>query len=142
VTISPRALLGVAPAAIVLVGSFWMSRSSARNELPDDGGGARSELMTGLSLDDQDRLHRVALKEETIDDLVERRVSLAEAVDRFELLAGPVSFLSVPGETRTERAVRQIISYVQKKFAKNPDEIAARLAEIESEARAMRTATH
>jgi hypothetical protein len=142
VIVSPRALIGVAPAVVVLVGSFWMSRNSARPEPREDGSGSHSEVMTRLTPEDEDRLHRVALKEETIDDLIDRRVSLAEAVDRFEMLAGPVAFLTNPGETPRERAVWQIMSYIRKKFSTNLDQVADRLAELESEAQPMEHAAH
>ena len=73
------------------------------------------EVMVGQSAEDQERLHRVALKLEAVDDLMDRRITLAEAVERFEALdAAPEALsnmrASLAGNTDTERALNQVLS--------------------------------
>jgi hypothetical protein len=142
VTLSPRALIGVAPALVVLVGSFALSRQymrevkRAESEVVIRYGG---EVMIPPSAEDQERLHRVALKLETVDDLMDQRITLAEAVERFEALdAAPEALgnmrASLSGDTDAERALNQVISFARVRASQQPKRFNAALARLESAA--------
>jgi hypothetical protein len=143
VTLSPRALIGVAPALVVLVGSFALSRQymrevkRAESEVVVRYGG---EVLVPLSAEDQERLHRVALKLETVDDLMDRRITLAEAVEWFEALDATPEALSnirasLSGNTDAERTLNQVLSFARVRASQQPKRYNAGLARLEAEAR-------
>jgi hypothetical protein len=143
VTLSPRALIGVAPALVVLVGSFALSRQYVRDVKRAEAdvvvryGG---DVVVGQTAEDQERLHRVALKLEAVDDLMDRRITLTEAVERFEALdAAPEALsnmrASLAGNTDTERALNQVLSFARVRASQNPKHFNAALARLEAEAR-------
>jgi hypothetical protein len=137
VTLSPRALIGVAPALVVVAGSFLLSRACLRQadrERDADVAAvhASGELMVAPSPQDEDRLHRVAVKQETVEDLLNGQMTFAEALDRFEVLTAPAG----SGEADSGRAVNQLLAYLRIRAGREPERFAGRLAELESEARA------
>jgi hypothetical protein len=140
---SPRALLGAAPAVIVLAGSFVLSRQCQPDSGRADAHGAVAsracaETVLPVTPEDEDRLHRVAIKEETVDDLLDGRLSVEDAVDRFEMLvgsAGPGNRFQ--GSTTTERAVYQVISYARVRCEQEHSRYAAAMARVEAEAEAI-----
>jgi hypothetical protein len=139
--LSPRALFGVAPALIVFVGSFVLSRQSVRDSVLETADGAvepsRSETIVWPTAEDEDRLHRVALKQETVDDLLEGRLTLTEAIERFESLTTSdeaISNLRVSGggETDAERTRNQLMAYARVRVAMEPKRFEAALARLEA----------
>jgi hypothetical protein len=148
-------LLGVAPALIVVAGSFLLSREYAaeadRARARDEKAGrGQGELVLRPSAEDEERLHRVALKEETVADLLAGRLTLADAVDRFEMLSrsareGEQPAVSGPAVTDTGRAVHQILSFARVCAAHQPERFGGAVARLESEAEAFlarQRATH
>ena len=140
----PRALVGVAPALVVVAGSFLLGRVclKQRDELRDkdvDVVAVRGETMLWPTKDDEDRLHRVALKQETAEDLLIGRLTLAEAIERYETLAAGADGPQGPGDTDAERAINQVLSFARIRAAQAPQRYAARKAELESEARTYAT---
>jgi predicted component of type VI protein secretion system len=98
------------------------------------------EVMVSPSAEDQERLHRVALKLETVDDLMDRRITLAEAVERFEALdAAPEALsnirASLGGNTDAERTLNQVLSFARVRASQQPKRYNAALARLEAEAR-------
>ena len=143
---SPRALLGVAPALIVVAGSFALSRHHDREAAPDEQFAQKrlTETVSFPSADDQARLHRVALKQESAEDLLDGRLTLAEAVERFETYSSAPESLanlreSMAGQSDRERAVNQVLSFVRVRAAQEPARFAAALARVEDEAKAFPT---
>jgi hypothetical protein len=140
---SPRALLGVAPALIVVAGSLALARHHER-ESPSDEALARQPLSERVSFptaDDEARLHRVALKQETADDLLDGRLTLAEAVERFETYSSAPEALanlrgSLGGRTDRERSVNQVLAFVRVRAAQEPARYRPALERIEADARA------
>lgn len=136
---SPRALVGVAPALLVLVGSLALSREYRREAESSDKARSNSETMIWPSAEDEERLHRTALKQEAIEDLLNGRLTLAEAVERFEMLsASPEAQtnmrLSVRGSTDEERALKQVLAFARIRAAQEPKRFDAALARLEAEA--------
>jgi hypothetical protein len=146
VTLSPRALLGAAPAVIVLAGSFLLSRTclseADRAEGPSAASvGSRGETVQPATAADEDRLHRVAIKDETVDDLLCGRLTFEEAIARFELLAasaeaGDAPSARVGGNTATQRAVYQVLSFARVRANHRDEQYAGPLARVEAEAEA------
>jgi hypothetical protein len=146
VTLSPRALLGAVPALIVLAGSFLLSReylaeTDRSNSWADGEARAHGETVQWPTAQDEDRLHRVALKQETVDDLMDGRLTLEEAVARFEMLSAAAESsdsgaVQSPGNTPTERAVHQVLSYAHVRASREAERLVVPLARVESEAEA------
>jgi hypothetical protein len=145
VTLSPRALLGAAPALIVLSGSFLLSReclSEANRPERQDRSvvGSRPETVLAATAEDEDRLHRVAIKDETVDDLFCDRLTLEDAVARFEMLTAAAEAgggsSGGPSGTPTERAVYQVLCFARVQARHKPERFAAPLARLESDAEA------
>ena len=140
---SLRALLGVAPALIVVAGSFALARHHAQ-ESPRAEALAqqlRGETIAPMTREDKDRVHRVALKQETAEDLLTGHLTLAEAVERFELLSSAPRTLETPrgslaGQPDRERAVNQVVSFVRVRASMQAAQFEAALARIEAEAAA------
>jgi len=139
---SPRALLGVAPAIVVLVGSFMMSRAclrenSTREAVESDA--SRSEVVVSPTAEDDERLHRVALKQEAVDDLLGGQLTLDEAVERFEMLSeSPEARANLRTARRAglddDPAVNQVLLFARVRAAQDPKRFAAALARLEAEA--------
>jgi hypothetical protein len=140
---SPRALLGVAPALIVAAGSFALARQHDREAALAGAVDPRSpcETVCFPTATDEDRLHRVALKLESAEDLMSGRLTLAEAVERFETWAAAPEARTnlrtqMRGRSDRERAVNQVVAFVRTRTAQEPARFAAALVRVEAEAKA------
>ena len=137
---SPRALLGVAPAVVVVVGSFALARHHDRPDNTDaEFAHNYGEMIEFPSVQDEDRLHRVALKQETVEDLLDGRLALAQAIDRFEAWmsvreSGENVRTLVSGRSDRERAINQMMSFVRIRASQEPARFNVVLARIEAEA--------
>lgn len=141
---SPRALLGVAPALLVVAGSIALSRHHDHDAVQDEmlAYQIHGETVEHPSVRDEDRMHRVALKQETVDDLMDGRLTLAEAVERFEAWSSGPEFLAnlrlaLGGRSDRERSVNQVLSFVRARTSQEPAQFDAALARVEAEARAL-----
>jgi hypothetical protein len=140
---SPRALLGVAPAFVVVAGSFVLSRACLR-EAGNSGNAesipVRSEIVARPSAEDEERLHRVALKQEAVEDLLTGQLTLAETVERFEMLstsAEAQANLQTSGhrDPDGDPAVSQVLAFARVRTAQDPHRFGAALARLEAQAR-------
>ena len=143
---SPRALLGVAPALVVVAGSFVLARHHNREAALAETAESQNcvETVCFVSPRDEDRLHRVALKLETAEDLMDGRLSLDEAVERFETVsAAPESLANLRaalrGRSDRERAVNQVLAFARTRASQEPARFATALARVEADARAFLT---
>lgn len=142
-----RALLGVAPALIVIAGSFALSRNCVPG--PEGckgvGPGSRSaivEVTVWPTAEDGDRLHRVALKQETVEDLLTGLINLSDAVERFETFSelGPGRTGAMADESDGAWALKQVLSFSRVRAAQDPGQFGPALARVESAAREFATA--
>jgi hypothetical protein len=81
-----RAALCAAPALLVFAGSFLIADRAnrpSRNGSDRGPGGSTQETVVAVSPEDEERLHRLAIKQETAIDLLEGRLTLDQAVTRF-----------------------------------------------------------
>ena len=137
---SPRALLGVAPALLVVAGSFALSQHHGRDPAVAQ---TAAQLNHGETIEyptarDEDRMHRVALKQETVEDLMDGRLTLAEAVERFETWSSAPDSLanlraSLRGRSDRERAANQVLSFVRVRASQEPARFQAALARVEAD---------
>lgn len=139
---SPRALLGVAPALIVVAGGLALARHHDREAASNEraAGQRLSHTVSYPTADDEARLHRVALRQETAEDLLDGRLTLADAVERFETYSSGAEALanlreSMAGQSDRERVVNQVLSFVRVRAFQEPDRFAAALARVEGEAK-------
>ena len=88
----------------------------------------------------EERVHRVALRQETIDDLMNGQVTLEAAVERFwDLSTGSEGALislrnTIPGETDEQRVVNQVLTFAKVHASKEPGRFDTRLAQLRAEA--------
>lgn len=135
---SPRALLGVAPALVVVAGSFVLSRAclhEANNPGAAQAIHVRSEIVERPSAEDEERLHRVALKQEAVEDLLNGELTLAETVERFELLSTSAEAqANLRSAGHGEPAVNQVLAFARVRAAQDVPRFGATLARLEAEA--------
>ena len=130
----PRALFFSVPALIVLVGGYYVAPKVSPIEEDVQPGSSYSALIDWPSEKDEDLMRRVAIKQETTLDLLDGRLTLREAVDRFRLLSTPTasgSFESLDDS----RFVAQVISFARSHAARDPGRFHATLLQIESATR-------
>lgn len=140
---SPRALLGAAPAVIVVAGSYAMSRACLHDNAAREAAEQNMcvcEVIARPTAGDEERLHRVALKQEAIEDLLNGEITLAETVERFEMLSETPEAkanLRVAGrvDPRRSPAVNQVLAFARIRAAQEPRRFRAVLNWIEAEAR-------
>jgi hypothetical protein len=111
-----------------------------RDGARDNPGPSEQEVMLCVSPADEERLHRVALKQETAIDLLNGRLTFDEAVMQFiEISAGDEDpSLRVHGSSLTdrERMIQQVIAHVRSHATHNRGRYDVELARIEAEANA------
>lgn len=138
-TISPRGLLVAAPALLVLAGSFLMARMSANavNRTQEKSHDSH-ELVSLPTEEDEECLHRVGIKLETVDDLLAERITFEEAVLRFASLAGSRDEFQPATSTLTDsslqRNVEQVLSFARTQARYEPGHYNLILTRIEKEA--------
>ena len=143
--LSPRAGLCAAPALIVFLGTCLtvnlVEREPAAGPAPERvASGELLPPLSALSAEEEDRVHRIALKQEIAVDLLDGRITLADAVARFgELAASDPEALehlrqAGAGETDDQRAVYQVLAFARGQAARHRGRYAGTLARLEAEA--------
>jgi hypothetical protein len=143
--VSWRAALCAAPTILVLAGSAWLAHRAQTGSRPqgemDPTGGT---TVVWPSEADYDRLHRVALKQETVLDLLDGRLTFEAAAERFlELtIASPETLANLRqtsfGDTDEERAVHQLLVFARVQAARDRARYGDALARLELEAQSAR----
>lgn len=136
-----RAALCAAPTILVLAGSAYLGdRSRGERARPPADDRTPGEIMIATTADDEDRIHRVALKYEATVDLLEGRMTFDEAVARFwEVTSGSpesLTFLheATDGTTDEERIIHQVVAFARVQAAKDPQRYRAIFERLEREA--------
>ncbi len=141
-TLSPRAGMFAVPALVVFVGSYLMARPTpdgptASDRPPDD----HRVSVERPTAEHEESLHRVARKQETAADLLDGRLTLAEAVARFREVSTstPAAIDNLrqnsAGPTDEARLVHQVLSFVRSQVAHRQDaDSQAALLRLEAEA--------
>jgi hypothetical protein len=147
VTSALRAALCAAPTIIVLAGSAWIAQVAdgkperASASVPDQ------ETVNWPSREDEDRIHRLAIKQEAAADLLNGLLTLEETIARFRdvIDSSPECLnnlrLTVPGDTDEERIVNQIVLFARVHAGTDPHRYAAARARLEQQAKSMTAAT-
>jgi hypothetical protein len=138
---SPRALFLAFPAVLVVVGSILMSRNPdwTLDEEPAKGIDYGSEIVVGLSGDDESRLDIIHQKQLTAIELLNNRCSLANAADRFLELNLKSSEaienlrFAWQGESDWEKSLRQAVAFARALSRKDPERHADAMARIDAE---------
>ena len=139
---SPRALFLALPALMVVVGAVLMARSPEwamidSSSSPDDYG---SEISIGLTPVDESRMDIIHQKQLIARDLLNDRVPLSEAADRFLALNQSSSEALAnlrfgwQGRTDWECALRQAMAFARSLSRKDPERWVNAMARIDSEA--------
>jgi len=139
-----RALLTCAIPVLVLAGSFLASHRGqevvARSAHPGTSSGI--ETVKPLTTEDEERMHRVALKEETALDLLDGRMTVEEAAAQFLEVSSsdPESLENMrlaPGDSDQEKALSQLILYARVQAGRKPQRYADALARVEQSAKSL-----
>jgi len=139
-----RALITCAIPILFLAGSLLISHRGqevvAKSAHQESSSGV--ETVKPLTLEDEERMNRVALKEETALDLLDGRLTLEEAAAQFLEIASsdPESLDNMrmaPGDTTEEKSLSQLISYARVQAGRKPDRYADALARIERSAKSL-----
>jgi hypothetical protein len=142
----PRAALFAAPALIVFVGSYLIANHAERRSASGLGepiSHHQQETIVCVSAEDEERLHRIALKQETAIDLLNGRLTLDEAVMRFvEISSSGGDEAALPqmdsiGLTERERFIHQVIAHARSHVNHGRGRYDAALARLEMEANAI-----
>jgi len=134
-----RALVAATPVVLVLGGIFVMSREPEQGTLDDSTECTEAMCPSVLRLNGQDeeRLHRLALKTETAADMLDGRLSVAEAAARFlELSASDPESLenmreASAGTTDEDKALDQLLKFARVQARREPARYAAAFAQAE-----------
>jgi hypothetical protein len=138
-----RAALGAAPALIVVAGSAWIAHVADRGSERPAAPGSYQETVIWPSPDDEARMHRLAVKQEAVADLMDGLLTLQEVVDRFQEVteSSPESLnnmrQSVEGETDRDRILNQVLLFARVYASNNPRQYQETRLRIEREARSM-----
>ena len=132
-----RAVLAWSPAVIVLLGILLLSRNGETSKAEDDRNSSVDEPIIGLSTADQDRVHRIALKQETAIDMLDGRFTVEEATQRFlEISASDPECLdhlrrSARGATDDDKAFNQLMMFARIQARSDPQRFRAALDRAE-----------
>jgi hypothetical protein len=113
---APRAALFAAPALIVLAGSYLIAQhAQSRGDGYENGAPVRGqETVVWVSEEDEERMHRIALKQEAATDLLEGRLTLDETVQRFiDVSAGTENPFDNDVVDPRERFLMQVIAHIR-----------------------------
>jgi hypothetical protein len=140
VSFLPRAVIGAAPALFLLVAGALLIQKYR----PDQKSTAEdTESAVRPTADDEETLHRTALKQETAIDLLDGRLTMAEAVERFHECSATSSRSldslrdQYVGANENEKIVHQVLSFARIHALRNPDRYGHTFARLEAEARAL-----
>jgi hypothetical protein len=121
-----------------------MSRQTRAGAVGDrqDTASPEMETMLWLSPGDEERMHRVALKQETVLDMLDGRLTVAEAADRFLEVSSshPESLEHLrlsPGENDEEKALSQLVTFARVQASRRPQRYEAALARVEQAAKSL-----
>jgi hypothetical protein len=139
-----RTLLTAALPVVLLVGSLLISHYGQDRALNDaeDAKTPDIETMYAVSPEDEDRMQRVALKEETALDMLDGRLTVEEAATQFLEVASsdPASLENMrlsPGDTDEEKALSQLVSYARVQAGRQPQRYRAAFARVEQVAKSL-----
>ena len=88
----------------------------------------------------EERVHKVAFRQETIADLMDGQLTLEAAVERFwDLSTGSEKSLvslrnTIPGETDEQRVIAQVVLFAKVHASKAPSRYESRMDQLETEA--------
>jgi hypothetical protein len=140
--LSWRAAICAAPTVLVLAGSAWLAqRSNTELESAREADPTGGVTVVWPSAEDNERLHRVAVKQETVVDLLDGRLSFDAAAERFwELTSSSPEALAQLrdkklGDSDEERVRNQLLVFARVQAARDRGRYAAALARVEDEAR-------
>src|SRR5262245_53562792 len=107
-----------------------------------DDSGSGIETIHPVSAEDEDRMQRVAIKEETALDMLDGRLTVEEAAAQFLEVASsdPASleYLRLsPGDTDEERALFQLVSFARIQAGRQPQRYGAAFARLEQVAKSL-----
>jgi uncharacterized protein YlaI len=137
VIISPRVLIGAAPALVVVAGSFLLSRVYVHDqERTAKSAAITNEPVSQPTAADEECQHRLAIKLECTDDLLSGRITFEEAVARFESLIGvqEEEFDPTSSGSKHQRAIAQALSFARNQARYEAERFQAMLSRIEAEA--------
>ena len=134
-TLTPRVALCATFTIASLTGTLLVARSAAapRVEPPT------VEMSYWPGPDTEEKVNRVAIRQETIADLMNEELSLEGAVERFwDMSTGTEESLvslrnTIPGSTDEEKVVNQVLMFAKVHAQKEP-RYAPRLAQLKAEA--------
>ncbi|HJZ89231.1 MAG TPA: hypothetical protein VKE40_00060 [Gemmataceae bacterium] len=138
-----RAALGAAPALIVVAGSAWVAHIADRTSDRPPGSDTYEETVLWPSPDDEARMHRLAVKQEAVSDLMDGLLTLEEVVERFEDVtessAESVNNMrrTVEGGTDRDRILNQVVLFARVYASNNPRRYQEARRRIEQEARSL-----
>jgi hypothetical protein len=136
VTAYPRAALCAAFTFASLAGAGLVARSAAAPRPAPPA----VENTFWPDAETEERVHKVAFRQETIADLMNGELSLEAAVERFwDLSTGSEKSLvslrnTIPGETDEERVIKQVLMFAKVHMSKSPGRYEDRLTQLETEA--------
>jgi hypothetical protein len=140
VSFLPRAVIGAAPALFLLVAGALLIQKYRPDQKPSAG-----EPVTAIrpTVDDEETQHLTALKQETILDLLDGRLTLVEAVERFHECSATSSrsldFLRdrFAGASEEEKVINQVMAFARNYALRNPGRYSHTFARLEAEAYAL-----
>lgn len=129
-----RTLFFSVPALIVLIGGYFVSPEGRTLDETLEPGSSSMLSNEWPSNKDEDLVRCVAIKHETILDLLEGRLTFEEAIDRFRLN----STTNPAGANEADaRFIQQVISFARVHAARDPRRHQTACSEIESAARTL-----
>lgn len=123
-----RVLFFGVPAFIVLIGGYCVAPNDFFTEDDLQPGSSFETSIEWPSEKDEDLVHRVALKQECTLDLLDGRLTLDEAVERFRIIS---SMTGTNESDDSSRCLKQVISFVRAHAARNPVRFQASCSQIE-----------
>jgi hypothetical protein len=143
-----RTLLTVALPVLLLVGSLLISQYGQAGAIKGvEDAKPDVQTMYAVSAEDEDRMQRVAIKEETALDMLDGRLTVEEAAAQFLKVAASdpesLEYLRLaPGDTDEERALFQLISFARVQAGRKPQRYSAALARVEQTAKSFERPKH
>jgi hypothetical protein len=143
-----RTLLTVALPVLLLVGSLLLSQYGQAGDIKEvEDATPAIQTMCPVSAEDEDRMQRVALKEETALDMLDGRLTVEEAAAQFLKVASSdpesLEYMRLaPGDTDEERALFQLISFARVQAGRKLERYGAALARVEQTAKSLEKPKH
>jgi len=128
-----RALFFGVPALIVLFGGYYMAPKTSTSDDALQPGSSFMAAIEWPSEDDADLVRRVAIKQETTLDLLDGRLTLEDAIDRFRLIS-PASSNESEKEN-VSRYAQQVVSFTRAHAVRDPERYQAAYTKLEARIR-------